>query len=79
MTRDELEVLFSRVSKFSDEAIDEVLQSIQDIGAKYNCVYRLSDEERAAVRRGLLEMKNGQLARDEEVRAVFDRYRTPPD
>jgi predicted transcriptional regulator len=37
--------------------------------------YRLSDEERAAVRRGLDEARQGKFATDDEVKAVFDRYR----
>jgi hypothetical protein len=39
-------------------------------------VYRLSDDERAAVRRGLREMRERKLASDEAVAAVFDRYRS---
>jgi predicted transcriptional regulator len=42
--------------------------------------YRLSDKEREAVRRGLAEMREGKLASDEAVAAVFNRYRSPqPD
>jgi len=43
---------------------------------KHVGVYRLSDEERAAVRRGLEEMRQGKFATDEEVAAVFNRYRS---
>jgi predicted transcriptional regulator len=39
--------------------------------------YRLSDDERTAVRRGLAEMREGKLASDEAVAAVFNRYRSP--
>jgi predicted transcriptional regulator len=39
-------------------------------------VYRLSDEERAAVRRGLKEMRQRKFASEEEIAAVFDRYRS---
>jgi predicted transcriptional regulator len=38
-------------------------------------VYELSDDERTAVRRGLEEMRQGKFASDEEVEAVFSRYR----
>jgi hypothetical protein len=37
--------------------------------------YRLSTDERNAVRRGLAEMRQGTLASDEAVAAVFNRYR----
>ena len=38
-------------------------------------IYRLTDQERDAVRRGLKEMREGKLASDEAVAAVFNRYR----
>jgi len=37
-------------------------------------VYKLSDDERAAVRRGLADMRAGRLASDEAVTALFSRY-----
>ena len=42
---------------------------------KHFGVYRLSDEERKAVRAGLEEARQGKFATDEEVKALFDRYR----
>jgi predicted transcriptional regulator len=48
---------------------------VSDIEKRYFGVYRLNDEERAAVPRGLREMREGKLASDEEVAAVFARYR----
>jgi predicted transcriptional regulator len=38
--------------------------------------YRLTDAERDAVHRGLKEMREGKLASDEAVAAVFNRFRT---
>ena len=38
-------------------------------------LYRLREDERRAVRRGLAEMREGKLASDDNVRAVFNRYR----
>jgi hypothetical protein len=37
--------------------------------------YRVSDDERNAVRRGLAEMRQRKFANDDAVAAVFDRYR----
>jgi hypothetical protein len=37
--------------------------------------YRLTDAERDAIHRGLAEMREGRLASDDAVAAVFDRYR----
>jgi predicted transcriptional regulator len=50
-----------------------LVDTILAIESKHLGVYRLTDDERAAVRRGLEEMRAGKFATDEEVAAVFDR------
>jgi predicted transcriptional regulator len=75
MTRQGLEILLERVSTWPEEAQDEFVKSVADIESKHIGVYRLSDEERDAVRRGLADMREGRLASDTEVAAVFNRYR----
>jgi hypothetical protein len=52
-----------------------LLRSVAGIEQKHFGVYRLSDEERRAVRRGLAEMRERKLASDDAVAAVFNRYR----
>jgi predicted transcriptional regulator len=74
MTREGLEFLLERVSTWSDEAQDELLMSIAEIEARHAAVYRLTDEDRAAVKRGLADVKAGRLVADEEVTALFNRY-----
>ena len=75
MTRQGLEILLEHVATWPPEAQEELVQSMATIEKKHLGVYRLSDEERAAVRRGLREMREGKIASDEEVAAVFNRYR----
>jgi len=70
-----LETLLDRISAWPDEAQAELVESILRIESKHLGVYRLSDDERAAVRRGLEEMRAGKFATDEEIATVFDRYR----
>ena len=70
-----LETLIERVSALPEEAQEELLDHIAIIEAKHSGVYELSDDECAAVRRGLEEMRQGKLASDEEVEAAFSRYR----
>jgi predicted transcriptional regulator len=70
-----LETLLERVSALPDDAQEELLDHVALIEARQSGVYRLSDDERAAVRRGLEEMRQGKFATDEEVEAVFSRYR----
>ena len=70
-----LETLLERVSALPEDAQDELLEHVALIEARQSGVYRLSDEQRAGVRRGLEEMRQGKFATDEEVEAVFKRYR----
>jgi hypothetical protein len=75
MTRQGLELLLERVSTWPEEAQEEFVKSVADIETKHFGVYRLSAEERTAVRRGLADMREGKLASDAAVAAVFNRYR----
>jgi hypothetical protein len=75
MTRQGLELLLERVSAWPEEAQEEFVKSVADIETRHFGIYRLSDEERDAVRRGLADMREGKLATDEAVAAVFNRYR----
>lgn len=76
MTRQGLEILLERVSTWPQEAQEELLRSVAGIEQKHFGVYRLSHEERRAVRRGLAEMREQKLASDDAVAAVFNRYRS---
>ena len=75
MTRQGLEILLERVSTWPEEAQEEFVRSVATIESKHLGLYRLSDAERDAVRRGLAEMRAGKLASDAAVAAVFSRYR----
>ena len=67
--------MLERVSTWPDKAQEEFVRSVADIENKHLGAYRLSGEERHAVRRGLADMREGRLASDAEVAAVFNRYR----
>jgi predicted transcriptional regulator len=75
MDKDEIADLIERVASLPEEAQAELIESIINIETKYTGVYHLSDEERAAVERGLEEMRQGKFASEEEVEAVFNRFR----
>jgi hypothetical protein len=75
MTRQGLEILLERVLTWPKEAQDEFVRSVADIESRHFGLYRLNDEERSAVHRGLAEMRDGRLASDDAVAAAFDRYR----
>ena len=67
--------MLDRVSTWPEEAQEEFVRSVASIESKHLGIYRLTDAERVAVRRGLAEIREGKLASDEAVAAAFDRYR----
>ena len=73
---DLVETLLERVADWPEEAQAELVKSIVDIETKHFGVYKLSDDERAAIEQALEEMRQGKFATDEEVAAVFNRYRS---
>ncbi|WP_441231456.1 hypothetical protein AB7828_24955 [Tardiphaga sp. 215_C5_N2_1] len=75
MTRQDIELILEQVATWPEEAQEEFLTSFNEIEAKHVGVYQLNDEERAAVLRGLAEMRAGQLASEEEIAALFNRFR----
>jgi predicted transcriptional regulator len=75
MTKQSLEILLEHVATWPEEAQEELVQSMVDIEKKHLGIYHLNDEERAAVRRGLREMREGKLASEDEVARAFARYR----
>ena len=75
MDKDEIAWLIERVIALPEEAQAELVESLAEIKSKYTGVYRLSEEERAGVLRGLAEMRQERFASEEEVEEVFSRFR----
>jgi hypothetical protein len=70
------ESLMKRVATLPEELLDEVAQSVEDIVAWHQSgVYRLIDEERAAVRKGTDAARRGEFASDGEIAALYARHR----
>jgi predicted transcriptional regulator len=67
--------ILDRVADWPEEAQAELMQAIADIEAKHLGVYRLSDDERAAVREGLAQADRGEFVPDDVVAAYFNKYR----
>jgi predicted transcriptional regulator len=70
-----LEALMQRAASWPAEAQADLLRFMIDTEARHFGVYRLNDTEREAVRQGLDDIRNGRFASDDEVAAVFNRYR----
>jgi predicted transcriptional regulator len=73
---DLIETFLERITDWPKEAQAEVMKAIVDIETKYFGVHKLDAKERAAIERGLEEMRQGKFASDEEVTALFNRYRS---
>lgn len=69
------EALLTRVAALPDELLPEIEQSVDEIVRWHDSVYRLSDDERAAVRRGVDAPDRGDFVSDEELTRLRDRFR----
>jgi len=75
MNKEQIESVLDRVRTWPQQRQEDAARILlameeQDIG-----VYRLSDEQRQEIRAALEEVERGEVASDEEVAAVFNRYR----
>ena len=68
--------LLERVADWPKEAQAEVVKAIVDIETKYFGVYKPSAEERTAILAAKAQAERGEFASDEEVAALFNRYRS---
>ena len=64
-----------RAASWPEEAQAELVQFMIDTEAKHFGIYRLSDEERTAIRKGLEDVEQGRFASDEEITDLFARFR----
>jgi hypothetical protein len=74
-----LETLIERAASLTDEAqaefVDAMADEMEKLETKHGGVYRLSEDERVGIERGLKEMCEKRFASDEAVAAVFLRAR----
>jgi predicted transcriptional regulator len=69
-----LETLLELVSTWPEEAQAELVKSIVEIEARHTGVYRLSDDEKAAIEEALASVDRGEIATDEEMAALFKQH-----
>jgi hypothetical protein len=70
-----LEQAFATARALPNEEQDEAGEMLLLLLAKREGPVRLDDETHAAVQEGLAQARRGEFASDEEVAAVFNRYR----
>jgi hypothetical protein len=70
-----LKDIIERVGTWPQQAQDELAQIALEIEAEFDGTYRATPEELEAIDRGLREAAEGRFATDEQVKAVFAKYR----
>lgn len=75
MTRGEIEAVFERVRGWPEDRQAYAAFVLLDLEKEYEEPYVLTDEERADLDEALREEKQGEFTSEEEVEALFARYR----
>ena len=75
MTKSEIEAVLERVKAWPEHRQEDLASIVLEIERQGIDLYVLSDEERADLDEALEEERRGEFANEEEVRAVFARYR----
>jgi predicted transcriptional regulator len=75
MTKEQINAVFERAREWPFERQEDAARMLLMMEEQDQQLYELSDEGRADLRQGLAEAERGEFATDEEVKAVFARYR----
>jgi predicted transcriptional regulator len=75
MTKEQIEAIFERVRTWPLERQRDAAEMLLRMEEQDTDVYELSDEEEAEIKLALEEAERGEFATDEEMKALFDRYR----
>jgi predicted transcriptional regulator len=67
--------LLKQVETWSEADQEELLAVAREIESRRTGVYQLSDDERAAVRKGLDAARRGEFAPDDEIEALYQQHR----
>jgi predicted transcriptional regulator len=68
--------ILRKVESWPEEDQEELAEVARIIEARRTGVYRLSDEERAAVREGMAAARRGDFAPDDEIEKFYQLHRT---
>ncbi len=67
--------LLERVGSWPEEDQEELAEAALEIEARRSGIYRLSEEERQAIDRGLADAREGRFASDADIAAILQRAR----
>jgi predicted transcriptional regulator len=66
--------LMERVAAWPPEDIAALEEFVRDMEARRADLYRLTEEERAAIRQGLAQAERGEFVPDEEIAEINKRH-----
>jgi hypothetical protein len=75
MTKTEIDAVLERVKTWPPERQEEAAGVLLEIEAEVTGVYHLTEEDRREIELSMEEARRGEFASDEEVAALFNRYR----
>ncbi|HEX8166708.1 MAG TPA: hypothetical protein VF601_13085 [Beijerinckiaceae bacterium] len=75
MTKEQIEQIFERVRTWPPERQEDAAQMLLRMEEQGIEPYKLDEDERREIEAALAEAERGEFANDEEVEAVFNRYR----
>jgi predicted transcriptional regulator len=75
MTKTDIDAVLDRVKTWPPERQEDAVAMLLELEAASSEVYQLSEDELAEIEEGMAEIRRGEFASDEEVAALFDRYR----
>jgi len=77
MTAKILRDVLQRVETWPEEAQEKLAEIALEIDAELGGIYRLNEDERKGVERGLKAMREGRFASDERIAAILQKARSP--
>jgi hypothetical protein len=72
-----LKDLMERAEHWPETAQEELADAMEEIETRHAGPYRLTEDERTGVERGLKDMRAGRFASDEKIAAIFGKARSP--
>ena len=75
MTKEQIDQIFERVRTWPMERQEDAAAILLTMEEQDSSVYELSDDELTEIEEAEREADRGEFASDEEVKALFDRYR----
>jgi predicted transcriptional regulator len=75
MTKDQIEAVFKRVKTWPIERQQDAAEMLLRMEEQGTDICELSEEEETEIKLALAEAERGEFATDEEMKALFDRYR----